>query len=129
MVDAYPQIMGALEHSKIDALALEFCGSRLDKKSLALCPSKTVLLGVVFNGMCSHGDHSAAMETPEEVRDALLDAADYLPPEQIQAAPDCGLVTLDQATARRKLAVMIKGAAMARAELGDADAAAAVAAM
>ena len=47
------------------------------------------------------------------LRDSLLDAARFLPAEQIQAAPDCGMVTLDQATARRKLAAMVKGAAMA----------------
>ena len=36
------------------------------------------------------------------------------PPEMIQAAPDCGLVTLTGPVARAKLAAMVEGARMAR---------------
>ena len=41
----------------------------------------------------------------------------YLPPEQIMAAPDCGLVKLDSATARAKLRAMAEGARLARQQV------------
>jgi 5-methyltetrahydropteroyltriglutamate--homocysteine methyltransferase len=43
-------------------------------------------------------------------------AAEHLPAEQIIAAPDCGLVKLPLDVARMKLANMVKGAEMARAQ-------------
>jgi hypothetical protein len=43
-----------------------------------------------------------------------LAAAEHLPPEQILAAPDCGLVKLDVPTARAKLQAMAAGARLAR---------------
>ena len=48
-----------------------------------------------------------------------LAAAEHLPPEQIQAAPDCGLVKLDVETARAKLAAMVEGAQLAREQYGS----------
>ena len=41
-------------------------------------------------------------------------AAGLVGPEQIMAAPDCGLVKLDVPTARAKLQAMAAGARMAR---------------
>ena len=81
---------------------------------LALCPSKTVLFGCIDNGALGFD----RIETAEHVADRLLAAAEYLPPEQIQAAPDCGLVPLDIDIARKKLAVMVEGARLARERVG-----------
>jgi len=47
-----------------------------------------------------------------------VSAAQYLPPDKIIAAPDCGLVTLSQNAARAKLAAMVAGARLARERLG-----------
>ncbi len=109
--DAYPTIIAALEGSKVDQLALEFEGSGLDPALLKACPSKTVLFGCVFNS-------DAVMETPEHVADRLLAAADALSPEQIQAAPDCGLAPMSSGLAFQKLKVMCAGAALARKRAG-----------
>ena len=57
---------------------------------------------------------NSVIETPEHVCESLLAAAQYLPPTQIMAAPDCGMVKLDSATARAKLHAMAEGARMAR---------------
>ena len=105
--DSYPAILAALEHSAIQELALEFEASRLDPSLLRLCPSKTVMYGCIDNGI-------DAVETPEYVAAKLLAAAEHLPPAQIQAAPDCGLVPLPLDIARAKLAAMVAGAALAR---------------
>ena len=107
ITDSYPVILEALEHGQVDQLALEFEASRLDPVLLRRCPSKTVLFGCIDNGIDE-------VESPEQVAAKLLAAAEHLPPERIQAAPDCGLVPLRAGTARAKLAAMAEGARLAR---------------
>ena len=109
IVDSYPVILEALEDSKVDQLALEFEASKLEPSLLRRCPSKTVLFGCIDNG-------TNTIEKPRDVADKLLAAAEYLPPTQIQAAPDCGLVPLPLDIARLKLKVMVEGAKLARQE-------------
>ncbi len=110
IVDSYPVILEALEGSKIDQLALEFEASKLDPALLGLCPSKTVMFGCIDNG-------TNEVETPEHVASKLLAAAKHMPAEQIQAAPDCGLVPLPLNVARAKLKAMVLGARLAREQL------------
>ena len=107
IVDSYPVILEALESSKIDQLALEFEASKLDPELLRLCPSKTVMFGCIDNGIND-------IESAEHVADKLLAAAKHLPADQIQAAPDCGLVPLSLDIARAKLRSMVDGAKLAR---------------
>lgn len=109
--DSYPTIIAALDASKIDVLALEFEGGNLDPAILRACPSKKVMFGCVFND-------DSATETPEYVARRLLQAADALSPEQILAAPDCGLAPMSFDKARVKLATMVKGAEIARQRAG-----------
>ena len=113
IVDAYPSILGELERSKVDQLALEFEASGLDPDLLTLCPSKTVLFGCIDNGTLGF----ERIETAQQVADRLLAAAEHMAPDQIQVAPDCGLVPLDPAVARHKLKVMVEGARLARGRL------------
>ncbi len=64
--------------------------------------------------------HVNRVETPEEVRDKLLKAADILgDPGRILANPDCGLRTRTWKIARAKLRNMVEGARMARETFGD----------
>lgn len=107
IVDSYPTIIAALEKSDVDVLALEFEGANLDPALLKACPSKKVMFGCVFNS-------DAVLETPQHVAGRLLKAAEFLPPEQILAAPDCGLAPMSFDTAAEKLDIMVKGAALAR---------------
>ena len=48
-----------------------------------------------------------------------LAAAGHHEPEKRQAARDCGLVLLSQATARAKLSALFRGAQIARNQLAD----------
>jgi 5-methyltetrahydropteroyltriglutamate--homocysteine methyltransferase len=112
IVDSYPTIIAALETSNIDILALEFEGANLDPALLKACPSKKVMFGCVFNS-------DSVMETPQHVASRLLKAAEHLPPEQILAAPDCGLAPMTFDTAAEKLDIMVKGAVMARKQAGS----------
>jgi len=105
--DTYPVILELLEGSDVQQLALEFEAPLLDPKTLRRCPSKTVLFGCIDNG-------SNEVETPEHVAGRLLAAAEHLPSEQLQAAPDCGLLPLHPTIARAKLQAMAEGARLAR---------------
>lgn len=110
IVDSYPTIIAALDTSDIDILALEFEGANLDPALLKACPSKKVMFGCVFNS-------DAVMETPQHVAGRLLKAAEFLPPDQILAAPDCGLAPMSFDTAAEKLDIMVKGTRMARDQI------------
>jgi 5-methyltetrahydropteroyltriglutamate--homocysteine methyltransferase len=110
IVDSYPVILKALEDSKIDELALEFEASKLDPKLLRLCPSKTIMFGCIDNG-------THEIEDPDSIAKKLLVASQHMPAEQIQAAPDCGLLPLPLDIAREKLKAMVAGAHQARASL------------
>lgn len=110
IVDSYGVIIPAFERSKVAQRALEFEGPRLDPALLRARPSKTVLFGVVYNG-------TEEVESAGHIAERLLAAARHLPPEQIQAAPDSGLVTVSYAAARAKLAAMVHAARMARERL------------
>lgn len=111
IVDSYPVILRELERSSVNQLALEFELSALDPALLRLCPSKTVMFGCISNG-------SDEIETPEHVAGKLLEAARHLPADQIQAAPDCGLVPVSPAASRGKLRAMVEGAHLARQRVG-----------
>jgi len=108
--DSYPTIIAALEESKIDVLALEFEGGNLDPALLRACPSKKVMFGCVFN-------KDDAVETPEHVAGRLMRAADALSPEQILAAPDCGMMPMSFERAAEKLRIMVEGAELARSRV------------
>ena len=95
---------------RVDELALEFEASKLHPKLLQLCPSKTVMFGCIDNG-------TKNIETPDYIAQKLISAAKHLPAEQIQAAPDCGLLPLPLDIARAKLRSMVLGAKIAREKL------------
>ena len=99
IVDSYPVILAELERSRVAQVALEFAAAGLDPELLRRCPSKTV------HGCISNGTDE--VESPEEVAGRLLAAAAHLPAEQIQAAPDCGLVPLS--TGRPRQAARTRG--------------------
>ena len=111
ILDSYPEILTELETSRIDQLSLEFEASKIDPKVIKLCPSKTILFGCIDNGI-------QEVEPPEKIASKLVAAAKHIPAEQIQAAPDCGLLPLPTEIARAKLINMVKGAKIAREIIG-----------
>tara|TARA_B100000212_G_scaffold68442_1_gene47862 strand:- start:4587 stop:5621 length:1035 start_codon:yes stop_codon:yes gene_type:complete len=107
---SYGTIISLLEKSNVDQLALEFAGANLDPRYLKNCPSKTVIYGCVFNS-------AEIMENPKEVADQLLKASEYIDPLRLQAAPDCGLVMMNDADALKKLKILVDAAKLARQQL------------
>jgi len=66
-------------------------------------------------GVLDLGDETP--ETPEIVADRLRAALEFLPPERIIAAPDCGLKYLPRDSARAKLKALGEGTAIVNSEL------------
>ena len=112
IVPSYPTILPALDSSSVDQLALEFQSPMLSLDLLSLCPTKTVLFGCISNT-------TGEVEEAESVANRLLEAAKHHPANKLKAAPDCGLVPLSGASARRKLWAMVKGALTAKERLAN----------
>ena len=76
----------------------------------------------VFVGVISPID--PRIETPEEVKDRILEAAEYIPLEQLGTTDDCGFAPFsdDMSTSRdtafAKIRSRVVGTALADAELG-----------
>lgn len=67
---------------------------------------------------------SADLETPQQVRDRVLRAADHIPPDQLGTCDDCGFAPFaDDTTTSRELAfakigARVAGTALAAQEIG-----------
>jgi len=77
---------------------------------LQLLPSKTIMVGVL-----DLGTHE--VESADTVASRIRAALDYVAPERLIVAPDCGMKYLPREVAFGKLAAMCNGAAMVRREL------------
>jgi 5-methyltetrahydropteroyltriglutamate--homocysteine methyltransferase len=80
-------------------------------------PDKLIFIGVV-------DPINPAVESAAEVRDRVLEAASYVPPQQLGTTDDCGFAPFadDTSTARdtafRKIQARVEGTALAAKELG-----------
>ena len=98
-----------LEQSKAQQISIEAAQPKLDLKILNELPSKTIVLGVIDLG-------DMTVETPQIVADRIRRALDFVPPERIAVAPDCGMKYLPRAIAFAKMKAMADGAALLRRE-------------
>jgi 5-methyltetrahydropteroyltriglutamate--homocysteine methyltransferase len=87
-----------------------------------LKPHQRVFIGVV-------APIDPRIETPEEIRDRVLEAADYIPADQLGTTDDCGFspfcddTTTTREVAFEKIRARVMGTAMAAAVIGGGDAA------
>ena len=93
---AYFTLADALEAAPVDAISLEDAHRHNDLTLLERFAASTVLLGVV-------GIARTRVEPVDEIRARLMAALDHIDADRLIAAPDCGLIMLDRATARAKL--------------------------
>jgi len=91
-------------------ISIEAAQPRLDLGVLKDLSGKTILLGVLDL-------NDPAVETAEEVAARLRAGLDYVAPERLVAAPDCGMKYLPRDRAFGKLKAMAEGAALVRREL------------
>jgi 5-methyltetrahydropteroyltriglutamate--homocysteine methyltransferase len=90
-------------------ISIETAQSGIDTAVLETLPAKRIILGVI-----DLNDH--AVETPETVAARIRRALPYKRPDELVAAPDCGMKYLPRDSAYGKLESLVAGAAMVRAE-------------
>lgn len=91
-------------------VSIETAQSKLDCSVLKELPDKTVILGVIDLS-------TPEVESAETVAARIRRGLEYVSPENIVVAPDCGLKYLPRESAYGKLKAMVDGAALVRAEL------------
>jgi 5-methyltetrahydropteroyltriglutamate--homocysteine methyltransferase len=95
--DYYRDILTWLSGSRLDVVSIEGAACALDVSILSAIGSKTVMLGVIDVG-------ENEVESVESLVRRTDEALRYVPPGQLILAPDCGMLELTHASARRKLA-------------------------
>lgn len=91
-------------------ISLEAAQPNLDLSVLRQLTGKTIILGVLNLG-------DMEVETPERVAARIRAALQYIEPERLILAPDCGMKYLPREVAFGKLCALAEGARMVRAEL------------
>jgi 5-methyltetrahydropteroyltriglutamate--homocysteine methyltransferase len=94
--DYYRQVLAWLASSKLDAVSIEGAQSNLDLSVLPAIGTKTIMLGVLDVGVNE-------IETVKFLVARGKKALQYVPKNQLILAPDCGMVELSRAAARKKL--------------------------
>jgi len=103
----YEKFFPALAKSRIDQVSLECINSRVPMSVLKLLHGKDVLIGVIDVA-------TDRIETPEEVAAVIAKATEYVPKDRIVPCTNCGMAPMRRDIAEQKLAVLAKGAALAR---------------
>jgi len=98
-----------LEACPCDQISIETAQSGLDLAVLDTLPGKTIILGVLDLD-------SQEVETPETVAERIRRALPHKSPQELIAAPDCGMKYLPRDVAFGKLQSLAAGAAQVRAE-------------
>jgi 5-methyltetrahydropteroyltriglutamate--homocysteine methyltransferase len=91
-------------------ISIEAAQPRLDLSVLRQFAQKTIIVGVLNLG-------DMEVETPETVARSIRSALQYVEPERLILAPDCGMKYLPRAVAFGKLSALVEGARMVRQEL------------
>ena len=100
-----------LADSLVQQVSIEAAQPKIDLAVLKELSNKTIILGVL-----DLSDHTP--ETPETVAQRIRDALQYVSPERLIPAPDCGMKYLPREVAYRKLRALVLGTAIVREELG-----------
>jgi 5-methyltetrahydropteroyltriglutamate--homocysteine methyltransferase len=95
----------------VDQISIETAQSSLDLAVLRDLPDKTIILGVLDLS-------TKEVETPEIVAARIRRALPYVAPARLVIAPDCGFKYMRRDVAFAKMAAMVAGTALVRAELG-----------
>src|SRR5438105_7518181 len=95
--DYYRDILTWLAESKLDVVSIEGAASALDVSVLSTIGKKTVMLGIIDVG-------ENEVESVESLVGRANEALRYVPARQLILAPDCGMLELTRASARKKLA-------------------------
>jgi 5-methyltetrahydropteroyltriglutamate--homocysteine methyltransferase len=106
----YPGLLDNLMETRIGGFAVEFGRSTFDPAVLEACGDRIVMYGCIDPG-------AAPVPGVDAVKARVEEALEHLDPAQVWLAPDCGLMTIDRALARDKIAVMVEAARQLRSAL------------
>ena len=94
----------------VKQISIEAAQPQLDLSILRQLANKTIILGVLNLG-------DMEVETPETVAGRIRSALQYVEPERLILAPDCGMKYLPREVAFGKLCALVEGARIVRQEL------------
>jgi 5-methyltetrahydropteroyltriglutamate--homocysteine methyltransferase len=100
-----------LAESAAQQISIESAQSGLDLSVLRELSDKTIILGVLDLG-------DLKPETADVVARRVRNALNYVPPERLIPAPDCGMKYLPRNVAMAKLRALVEGTAIVNRELG-----------
>ena len=100
-----------LSESIANQISIEAAQPKLDLGILAELANKSIMLGVIDLS-------DPAVETRDQVAARIRAALEWLEPERLVVAPDCGMKYLPRETAFGKLQAMCEGARLVRGEQG-----------
>ncbi len=102
--------LAELNDCLVRQISIEAAQPDLDLSILKSLPAKTIILGVI-------NLDDMAVETPEVVASRIRRALEYVPPERLIVAPDCGMKYLPREVAFGKLKALVEGAKIVRRDL------------
>ena len=94
----------------VDWLAIEMAQPGLEVDVITRLAPRKVVMGVLDLG-------TNDIEDPTAIAARIRAALDHIDPASLMVSPDCGMKFLSREVARAKMAAMVEGAAMVRAEL------------
>jgi 5-methyltetrahydropteroyltriglutamate--homocysteine methyltransferase len=94
----------------VDWIAVESAQPNLDPSIVNSLSPRAVVLGVLNLG-------SNEIERPEDIAARIRIALTHITPDRLSLSPDCGMKYLPREVAKAKLASMVAGAEIVRAEL------------
>jgi 5-methyltetrahydropteroyltriglutamate--homocysteine methyltransferase len=106
----YEDLLPRLMETRIGGFHVEFGRSTFDPKALQMCGDRIVMFGCVDPG-------DSPMPTVDAIERRVGAALEWLDPDQVWLAPDCGLMTISRPMAHDKLRVMVEAAKRLRAKL------------
>jgi 5-methyltetrahydropteroyltriglutamate--homocysteine methyltransferase len=118
----YAELLPSLFELKAGSFYVALAGERDRRRVLEVIrkyrkPDQRVFVGVIAPG-------DSRIETAEEVRDRVLEAAEYIPPGRLGTTDDCGFApffdntSTSRDTAFAKIRARVRGTALARDALG-----------
>ncbi len=106
----YPELLALLMQTRIGGFSMEFARSGFDPAVLDIVKDRLVVFGCVDPG-----------DTPPEPLATVVARAraalDYVAPEQLLLAPDCGLMTVSRDLALAKARLLVETASELRREI------------
>lgn len=106
----YPELLELLLETRISGFAVEFARSNYDPAVLSVCKDRLVMFGCVDPG-------DTPVPSMESVVNRVRTALQYLDPDKLLLAPDCGLMTISREMAFAKAKLLADAAAELRRTL------------